>query len=267
MDAQAASSLSSGYKRDDNWEVFWNQYAGGYARQNRSRISFYQNIVNYLENEGVISLKSNVLDIGCGPGTYTIPLAFKAASVTGLDPAEHMLDVMKSEADHYGVLDRILGMSEPWLSFSGKTEYDLVFGANTPAIKDYYSLMKMNSLSRLHCCLISFTGSYHSLLRCQLWEHIMKTPLKSDAFDIQYPFNILYSEGFYPNTKFVPYHWESTYSIDELVDHYTSYFTLFKSTKTEERQEIRSFLTGKSNNGLITDVQQGMVAIIWWKVS
>jgi len=34
---------------------------------------------------------STVLDIGCGPGTLTIPLAKKVGSVTGLDISAEML--------------------------------------------------------------------------------------------------------------------------------------------------------------------------------
>ena len=47
-----------------------------------------------------------VLDIGCGPGTLTIPLAQKTKSVTALDISSEMLKNLKANAEKIG-LDNI----------------------------------------------------------------------------------------------------------------------------------------------------------------
>jgi len=40
-----------------------------------------------------------VLDIGCGPGTLTVPLAKKVKSITALDISSEMLKFLKINAD------------------------------------------------------------------------------------------------------------------------------------------------------------------------
>ncbi|MBU2513199.1 class I SAM-dependent methyltransferase [bacterium] len=265
--AQQTSSLAPGYRSPDNWEAFWNQYAERYGRENRQHFFFSKGIVDQLLTDGVISTTSRILDIGCGPGTYTIPLAAKTASVTGIDTARQMLEVMKNESKEYGVADRVKTFEGSWLSFAEGETYDLVLGANTPAIKDYDSLMKMNRLSRCSCCLISFAGSYQSTLRSQIWQQIMEAPLKSRAFDIQFPFNLLYLEGFFPNIRFYPYHWTPSYPIEEMVLHYTDYFRVFGKNSKQVEQKIQSFFKVKAENGQISDDQQGTIAVIWWKIN
>ena len=55
----------------------------------------------------------SVLDIGCGPGTLTIPLAKKAKYVTALDISEQMLKHLKSNAKNEGV-DNIRYINAAW---------------------------------------------------------------------------------------------------------------------------------------------------------
>jgi len=62
-----------------------------------------------------LDLNSNltVLDIGCGPGTLTMPLAKKVKSVTALDVSEEMLKLLKERAKREG-LDNIIYVNKPW---------------------------------------------------------------------------------------------------------------------------------------------------------
>lgn len=265
-EAQLESSLAPGYQRKDNWEAFWDRYAPRYARDNRERLPFFRQITNHLFGEGVFSEGSRVLDIGCGPGTFAIPLALQGAEVFGLDSAYKMLEVLQQEADFHGIGNRIYPLHNSWMALPETREYDLIIGANTPAIKDYDSLMRMNRLSGNKCCLISFTGSYHSRFRRDIWQHMMEAPLMSRAFDIQYPFNILYLEGCYPNTRFFPFRWETRDPVEEVIEHYTEYFTLFGVQGEEAAGRIRDFVTEKTDRQTLHDVQEGVMAVIWWSV-
>jgi SAM-dependent methyltransferase len=53
----------------------------------------------FLLNKLNVGSSENVLDLGCGPGTLTIPIAEAARSVTAVDSSLGMLEVLKRSAD------------------------------------------------------------------------------------------------------------------------------------------------------------------------
>jgi SAM-dependent methyltransferase len=73
----------------------------------------------------------SVIDIGCGPGHYSIALARAgAAKVIGLDFAPGMLKIARARADAYGVADRCTFALEDFLTYpvSEKFDYAIVMG-------------------------------------------------------------------------------------------------------------------------------------------
>lgn len=71
---------------------------------------FYKDWDVQLEREG-LTLRSifrnkgveSVLDVACGPGTQSVPLAKLGFNVTGLDPSPRLLDKARQTADEQGV--------------------------------------------------------------------------------------------------------------------------------------------------------------------
>lgn len=47
-----------------------------------------------------------VLDVGCGPGLYSVILAKAGADVVGVDFADEMIQIARSKAEEFGVQDR-----------------------------------------------------------------------------------------------------------------------------------------------------------------
>ena len=56
-------------------------------------------VFDFLQRTGVFKDKMAVLDIGCGPGNFAIPLARAGHSVVALDPARKMLEILESRLD------------------------------------------------------------------------------------------------------------------------------------------------------------------------
>jgi SAM-dependent methyltransferase len=73
----------------------------------------------------------SVIDIGCGPGHYSIALARAgAAKVIGLDFAPGMLKIARERAASYGVADRCAFALDDFLTYpvSEKFDYAIVMG-------------------------------------------------------------------------------------------------------------------------------------------
>ncbi|WP_425059997.1 Ubiquinone biosynthesis O-methyltransferase, mitochondrial [Sporomusa carbonis] len=265
QEARETSSQAPSYGNKQGWQHFWNTFAEQYALRNRQSRPIYNTIIDGLVTDGAITPDCTVLDIGCGAGTFTLPLAARAKQVTGLDTAGQMLAVMQSEAMHDGVADKVLTLQTDWLDLPSEPAYDVVFAANTTAINDYDSLMKMNELSRGTCCLIGFAGTYHIKVRTLLWEHLMGTPPEHTAFDIQYPFNILYQERYLPNIKFYSYRQRYRETLAYMIEYYSSYFKLFGLEGPETTAKITEFLANRALEDYCTELISATIGVLWWR--
>lgn len=76
-----------------------------------------------------VTARTRVLDLGCGPGTYAVPLARRGADVTGVDLSEAMLERARRACAEAGV--RVHLVREDMRSFVGRGSFDLVVSMYT----------------------------------------------------------------------------------------------------------------------------------------
>ena len=263
--ARAQSSLYSGRDRPDRWLEFWNLVATSYARRNEQVAGHHRELVAWLAREGVITGASVVLDVGCGPGTYALPLAERVRQVVALDPAAEMLRVLAEEAARRGLGERIRAVCGRWEDLEASPDYDLVFVANSPAVWDYTTLCKMNQVSRGYCCLVTAARKTRMGLRDELWRRVTGREIRGGAFDPIYPFNILYHEGYYPGIKFIHYAHRHKERPEALFEQYKCYFSIFGYEGPEVERTIRDYLAAVCRDGYCEDEQEGHLAVIWWR--
>src|SRR5215510_13672094 len=92
------------------------------------RKDMYERFVFTMENSVPITGRS-FLDVGCGSGVYSLEFARKgAASVTGLDIAEKMLEVCKQHAQREGLADHCTFIHTDLLEYNADTKYDVSIG-------------------------------------------------------------------------------------------------------------------------------------------
>ncbi len=76
---------------------FWNKrsenYANNLGKDNRKKRT--DEILKFLEEASFSPEGSRVLDLGCGPGTLSLPLSRLGAEVTALDISSGMLNRLK----------------------------------------------------------------------------------------------------------------------------------------------------------------------------
>jgi len=123
----------------DRTQTFFHQYANDfdaiYGNQNRlldrainhlfrksMRLRFEKSIAGCHPIEG-----KSVLDVGCGPGHYSITLAQRGASrVVGIDFAEGMLQLATDHARQAGVGDRCRFMVADFYTYAPQELFDYV---------------------------------------------------------------------------------------------------------------------------------------------
>jgi SAM-dependent methyltransferase len=260
------ASLYRGNYDERDWTAFWDQYVSTYHKINNLLLDDLSRMVAFWVEEGLVNSHSQVLDIGCGPGTYALPLAEVAKEVTALDTSGKMLENLNEEAGKRG-LRNIVPMQINWEKANFDKEFDLVLAASSPAVYNYNTLMKMNSVSRGYCLLLHYARGRLSPLRHLLWREVMGEELQGSAFDISFPFNILYAEGFNPNMKFFPQGYSYSERATVVMENFRAYFNIFGRIGPEVERILEKVIRSQAKEGLITEKVSYNLAVMWWKAS
>ena len=85
--------------KDDATAALWNDGAEQWERRSAGELEFAQRQVDALER---ITAETGVLDVCCGTGPLTLPLARRAKHVTAFDFNEKMLDLVRKKAAEAG---------------------------------------------------------------------------------------------------------------------------------------------------------------------
>lgn len=266
---QYSRSQSSLYNKGydpSRWQAFWDQYAPTYLAISRSLMKENQRLVSTWLQEGILSDCSEVMDIGCGPGTYTLPLAAAAKSVTGVDNARMMVDIISHEAQLMGIRN-LRVINEDWNTLDWQDAFDLVVAANCPAVNSQQALDRMTVLSRQYCLYLCYAGKRSLTIRDVLWEKIMGEKLQGKPFDISFPFNILYQKGFLPRLTFVDQRYSYSQPAETIVRNFTKYFSIFGKSEREVATALEQELSRRSSNGVFEETVSLQIGIMWWSAS
>ena len=263
--ARQSSSLYRHEQDPAAWRVFWDLFAPTYLKICRAQMPANRRLVNKWKKEGIVDRASRVLDIGCGPGTYTLPLGEAAGEVVAMDIAENMLDVLAEEAQRQK-LTNIRLLQADWEEVEIEGEYDLVFAANSPPIRCLKTLLKMNRATRERgrCLYICYAGKVGPTLRHLLWENVMGEKMQGSTFDISYPFNILYREGYHPHVSFEEQSYTFMENAEKVLENYRAYFQIFGKKGAFVDNILEKHVREYSREGLITEKVSYKLAVMWW---
>ena len=122
-----------GNKTDDVKIIkdYWSKRAYSYSQQNRTELECYKHNVwrNIILNNSPKKDVLKVLDIGCGPGEFSIIMAEEGHDVTGVDITEEMLQQASENARNYNVKLNLKCMDVHNLEFEDNT-FDLIISRN-----------------------------------------------------------------------------------------------------------------------------------------
>lgn len=184
----------------------WNKRSGSYAKntENGGRQKKADEILEFLEECGFNPRGAKILDIGCGPGTLSIPLAKLGADVTALDISSGMLERLKDAVKQESLPIHVMECSW-WTAdidaLGFRNEFDLVIASMTPGIKDAENFDRMMACSKKYCYYSNFLrreedSSYREIRRSILGENL-ENIMSGAVFPIMY----LYLSGYQPSVR------------------------------------------------------------------
>lgn len=207
-----------------------------------------------------------VLDIGCGPGTLTIPLAQKAKSVTALDISIEMLKNLKANAEKAG-LDNIVYLESSWEdAFNNRLagSHDVVVASRSLMGGDIKkTLSYIISIAR-QAAYITFP-IVHLPLDFEVYEAIGRNKKKHPPYI--YVLNMLYQMGINANVEVLYSRVKVQFSsIEEVIRHLewrTDPFT--PAEKVKLRGFLKKYFTEEKGEPIFTHEGKSQWALIWWR--
>ncbi|MEN6462230.1 MAG: class I SAM-dependent methyltransferase [Syntrophomonas sp.] len=256
----------------NNQAQYWNERADQFASHTvHSPDKRITGVLDFLNQKGILQTGITVLDIGSGPGSFTIPLAKKGIDVVAIDPAERMLTILKDNLTPE-LAPLVTTIQALWEDIDADKNcwdkaFDLVLATMSPAINNLITLKKMIYCSRQWCYLSGFSGARQFELFDIIWNQILAKPYREHFNDIIFPFNIIYSLGYRPEITF-------TTSTTSRKDNITSLQQKLLSDLSSEIiltpviiDRVHALLMEKSSQGIIEQKVTSTIGMILWKVN
>ncbi len=178
---------------------FWNKRADNFqknvmGKKGDKRVS---RVLSWLEKQGVELAGKRVLDIGAGPGAFTLAIAQRCREVVALEPAGAMVEYLNSEIKNNG-LENVRVIQEAWEEVELDKEglagaFDLVFASMSPGINNLETIEKAFVCSKEYFYYSSFAGKRESDMLKKLWPLLYGEDLPPWPSQAIFLLNLLYT--------------------------------------------------------------------------
>jgi len=263
---------------EDRQAEMWSKRSGDFAKhvKDKSGRKRSAEILGLLEEAGFKAKGATVLDIGCGPGTLSIPLARLGADVTSLDIAPGMLEELKKYADDEGLAVHPLECS--WwtadidqLGFRNK--FDLVLASMTPGVRDAETFDRMMACSKKYCYYSHFLGGGPHGLNPEIRKIIgegsevgARQGGPGHGPGIAYPFMYLYALGYQPLVRFSHRRWRMETGWEEAADRTLGFLEHDGSCDAAAKKKIRDYYKARAKDGKYRMQSEMYTGMMVWNV-
>lgn len=245
---------------------FWEKMAKKYPLPfDKKHLKQTQEVISMAEQRGVRIDGASILDVGCGTGVYTLPLAQRASRTTGLDFSEEMILRFEKEQLDNGI-ENSSAVRTPWndaavSEHNWEKGFDIVWAAMTPALRSPEDVARMNRCARNWCVYIGWGGVRKNPFLAEVFQaHDQTFGPPPGAESVQ---THLAAMGIDTEIEFFRSRWEWEGTEDEAVAHAEGF--LRAQTDAEPNPDLIREITGRfSKDGTVrhrTEVEKGL--IVW----
>lgn len=251
---------------------FWNKRSENYSRniEKDQRKKRTDEILEFLEEAGFSPEGSRVLDIGCGPGTLSLPLARLGAEVTALDISSGMLNKLKDAVKKESLPVDVIECSWWTADIDGlgfRNKFDLVIASMTPGIRDVENFDMMMACSKNLCYYSNFLRRGEDRAYRDIRSSILGEKSENNMNGIIYPFMYLYLSGYRPSVRINHSEWKEEINWKEAADQAIEFIGRGRDFDDETKEKIMGYYQNASPDGIYrseSDVYTGMMV---WEVN
>lgn len=250
----------------DKFKAFWDRMAQHYPMPfDGPTLADTLRVLAMVNGLGVEIAHRTILDIGCGTGIYTLPLAREAATVTGLDDSEAMLARMIQAASAAG-LQNVGPVTASWKTFDPavhgfKKAFDIAWVSMSPAVQTLPDFEKMEQCARTWCVYIGWGRKRNNDLMEEIFG-LHDLPFGPPP-GVEAVYDILVRAGRTPcSPKFFDASWEWTGTVEDALEEMAGFIAMHGGRP--RHREIEKALSRCQRDGRVrhtTEVEEGL--LVW----
>ena len=241
----------------------WDKAAPGFFK--RTKKEDYQTA---LFDKLILDENDVVLDVGCGEGSVTIPIAKRVKNVIGVDSSPKMLEFLEKRVNENNItnIETILKPIEE-ISYDDIGDVDVVVCSRSlnGIIPIDEVLLELDRIANKYVFITIFGPENKKIEK----DFDRELGIKTEDFpDYNYFFNILYNMGIYANVeRFDLNNYREYDSIDDAVDNGKFRLDLYSDEEKELLKEyLERILTYDEKTGKYYNVKDKADWImVWWK--
>ncbi|MEN6351199.1 MAG: class I SAM-dependent methyltransferase [Syntrophomonas sp.] len=229
----------------------------------------YDEFLKLLEREHMLDKSYDVLDIGCGVGVYSIALADRVNTVTGLDISTKMLGHGQKILKESAITNVRLETADWYMVDLEKQEmkdrFDLVFAHNTPAICDASTFEKMIEASRRFGAVCSPIKMIEPVM--QKVQEMAGIGDDGSSCENHFAFmlDMLLHKDYLPKLYYEKQIWPMNQSYDDACSFYLGRAAMARQLSESETESIKDYLRSIVKDDIITDRINATVATLYWE--
>jgi SAM-dependent methyltransferase len=234
---------------------FWNKRAEEFTSRVMPDAARVAEIVDWLKAQGVTLAGARVLDIGSGPGAFTLPFARAGAKVVALEPAEAMVSALEELMAREKLKGSIQVYKGLWEDVDLEAEgwrgsFDLVFASMSPGINSWETIEKALNCSRQYCYFSSFAGERFNDHYVKLWEILYGHEMPPWPADIIFVNQLLLLRGYDVTFHVWNRRRPEAIPVEDGVEEFKKFFLQYGQEVPHMEEEIRTYLKNHLSEGL-----------------
>ena len=209
-----------------------------------------------------VQVDETVLDIGCGPGTFAVPLAQQGSTVYALDYSNGMLDCLAQFKQKFG-LHHLTTFHKSWAdNWDDVPQADVVLASRSTLVDDLDDMIeKLCAKAKKRVFLTSVTQRH--FLDEGVFEAIGREDIGFPTYI--YLLNRLYQKGIQANLNFIKTE-SGCFQGENYEDLLASVEFSLGELSEKEKQGLKAFYDRKQANNEPISHGQKKWALIWWNV-
>jgi SAM-dependent methyltransferase len=217
--------------------ALWNAFSKQSPRKNDASINKDANhIIEWIESHGISFENYSLLDIGCGTGAFSIPLALKKAHVTALDISYDMLKIVNEKSEELNLSSFITLQHADWNTFVPHQTFDIVLASMTPAIGTKHDIEVMIETTQSLGIFVGWKKyQTNTLLDLLLIAHNAPEYHSNASIEVKDFLHALEKASISYNVHYFPTTWKRSYTFAEAKEYAFKQLLNYKIFPQEEK--------------------------------